>query len=150
MKKKRNPIYRVNDEFTKNFRCGQHMNDWKWDGYELMRRVEEWAKKRPKDVFVAGIDDTYFSSSSLVLVLHRTGKRLWGISCYVLTQCDGIPPKEFFMYPGHAKTLRMALSVAEKFEAYWPTERSKKYKTMMKKALKGKVMNVFGSKVLYF
>jgi len=83
---------------------------WKWSGYELMERIYKWAKKYPEDVIICGIDDTHFASSDIVFVLHRIKRRLWGTSCYVITQCDGIPPKEFFMYPGHREGIQEALA----------------------------------------
>lgn len=89
---------------------------WKYEGYELMERIGRWAKKYPKDVFVCGIDDTVFTSSDIVFILHRIKRKLWGTSVVVITQCDNLPPKEFFMYPGHRAGIQMALAQMAKLK----------------------------------
>jgi len=83
---------------------------WKWSGYDLMSRVEKWAEKYPEDVYVCYCDDTHFTGSRIFLILHRPGpRRIWGTSAVAVTQCDGLPPKEFFLYPGHMKGIHEAL-----------------------------------------
>lgn len=90
---------------------GREYTGWKYTGYDLMSRVERWAKKYPKDVYISGIDDTHFASSDLVFILHRPSpRRIWGTTCVVITQLDGVPPKEFFMYPGHRQGIQEALA----------------------------------------
>lgn len=124
---------KIADEFDKKFRIQQEVvfkgydnktfrskeaTSWKWEGYELIRRVEKWATKYPKDVFVCSIDDTHFSSSVIVFILHRpTRRKLWGTSVIVLTQCDNKPPKEFFMYPSHREGIQEALAAMAKYKA---------------------------------
>lgn len=92
---------------------------WKYGGYDLMTRIRKWAKKYPKDVIVCGIDDSYNASSDLVFILHRIGKRLWGTTCYTVTQCDGQPPNEWFMYPGHRKGIQGALQAMAGFKGFY-------------------------------
>lgn len=90
---------------------------WKYKGHDFMVRIRKWAKKYPKDVLICGVDDTHFTNSMIVFILHRPSPRkLWGTSCVVITQCDGIPPKEFFMYPGHRKGIQEALSQMAKYK----------------------------------
>ena len=104
----------------KVYKNNREANGWKWLGYELMSRVRKWAKKYPEDVFICGIDDTYFSSSDIVFILHRPSPRKnWGTDVIVLTQCDGLPPKEFFMYPGHAAGIREALGKIGKLKSLY-------------------------------
>ncbi len=108
-------------EFAKKFErpYNQKMKDpwrdcWKYHGYDLMTRIRRWAKKHPKDVICLGCDDDYHASSDIFLILHRVKRRLWGTSVVVVTQCDGIPPKKFFLYPGHAHGLAVALRTLER------------------------------------
>lgn len=87
---------------------------WKYAGYKLMQEVEKFAEKYPKDIEVVNIDDSCHASSSLVLIHHipTTGPdkgKNWGTTAIVVTQCDGQPPCEFFMYPGHQKSFISAL-----------------------------------------
>jgi len=113
-------MHRVYHDFTRRFLVKDgdgNYSVWKWTGYELMERVDKWAKKHPKDVITCGIDDTHHACSDLVFILHRVKRRLWGTSCVVLTQCDGIPPKEYFMYPGHRAGIQEALA---KMATYGP------------------------------
>lgn len=109
---KANKVWR---EFVKKFRDG---GAWNWEGAELQSRVEQWAEKYPDDVMVHGIDDSHFCSSDIVFVLHRVKKRLWGTTCVVITQCDGQPPCEFFMYPGHRFGIQNALVKMSKLKPW--------------------------------
>lgn len=146
-KAKRERIYLVNDDFNRRFRCGRNNDGWRWTGWDLIKRVEKWAEKYPKDVYIAGCDDTYHTTSNIVLVLHRTGRRLWGTTVYVLTQCDGLPPKEFFLYSGHAHDLERALRVIRRFEPYYRADRTPKVKAIWRNLVKGKFGRYFGAKV---
>jgi hypothetical protein len=107
-------MHKVNWEFGKKF-----MNKdgkWKYKSYDLMTRVRKWAEKHPKDVIVCRIDDSYNAGSDLVFVLHRIGRTLWGTTCYTITQCDGQPPNEWFMYPSHRKGIQKALAEMAKYK----------------------------------
>lgn len=110
-------MHRVYKEFRTEFRA-EPGGRWNWTGYELMERIEEWAKKHPRDVLVMGIDDGTFSSSTLAFILHRDGGRLWGTSVVGVTQNDGQPPFEYFMYPGHAHVILLALRAMESFRPW--------------------------------
>lgn len=93
---------------------------WRYKGHDFMARVRNWAKKYPKDVLICGIDDNYFASSIIVFILHRPSpKKLWGTTAIVITQCDGIPPKEFFMYPGHRNGIQEALAQMAKYKSIY-------------------------------
>jgi hypothetical protein len=69
-----------------------------------MQAVKQWAKRR-HDVHVLGTDDSYFASSSLVLVEHKTERQFMGITVVFIPQCAPGPPTEFFLYPCHMEPL---------------------------------------------
>ena len=92
---------------------------WKWKSYDLMQRIEKWAEKYPKDVQVCRIDDSFFASSSLVMITHRVGNKIFGTSIVVVTQCDGQPPCEFFVYPSHREGIQEALAKISKFKSIY-------------------------------
>jgi hypothetical protein len=112
--------HRAHDDFLKRFRfyVNGSWGSFKYEGAELLDKVHDWAAKWPLDVALCGIDDSWHSSSDVVLILHRKGTRLWGTTCYVLTQCDGQKPVEFFLYPGHAHGLMEALQVIRTFKPF--------------------------------
>lgn len=84
---------------------------WQLSGYEFMQAVEKWSIKYPDRVYCVPCDDTYFSNSLLVLITHEVPGRHWmGITVVAISQCDGLPPKEFFLYPNHAEFLMRALT----------------------------------------
>lgn len=87
---------------------------WRWIGYELMTRVEKWAKRYPEDVRITGIDDDHFASSMLVLVEHRLRDQYMGTSVVVIPQCTGEAPIVFFMYPGHRNALAKTLNAIDR------------------------------------
>lgn len=94
-------------DFVKCFKTKD--NVYRWIGYPLMERVEKWAEKYPGDVRVVGIDDSFFSTSDLVLVEHRTDRTYTGTTAVVIPQCSGEAPIEFFLYPRHRTGLLGAL-----------------------------------------
>jgi len=102
------PIHKVWHEFSRRFKDGQ--DSYRYVGFDLMVRAERWAKKHPKDVRVVGIDDSYFASSLLVLVEHKTTRSYMGTTVVVIPQCTGEKPLEFFLYPGHRSALLDALT----------------------------------------
>lgn len=79
---------------------------WKYDGWEMMKRVRR-LEGRPgwEGLHVLSCDDTYHASSSIVLIEHRDGRYYWGTTVLVVTQCDGQPLKEFFLYGSHLEAL---------------------------------------------
>jgi hypothetical protein len=106
-------VHKVWHEFQRKFKPVNALGNHEWDdrvpAYDLMERIEKWAKKYPKDVFCLGVDDSHFASSLLVLIEHRTENDYMGTSAVVISQCSGAPPAEFFMYPGHRDALIAAL-----------------------------------------
>jgi len=102
-------IHRVWHNFVRRFR-EKESGAWKYtDNADLQERVEKWAERYPKDVRIVGCDDSYFSTSLLVLVEHQTAKSYMGTTVVFLSQCSGDPPAEFFLYPGHTQALLEAL-----------------------------------------
>ena len=84
-------------------------DDWKYRGYDLMKRVKTWAKKYPDDVTITGCDDAVFAGSDLVLIEHRSDKLYMGTSVVYIPQCTSENPIQFFLYPGHRFALIAAL-----------------------------------------
>jgi hypothetical protein len=100
------PEHKVWHEFARKFKKN---NAYLWIGANLMDRVERWATKYPNDVRIVNVDDSYFSSSILVLVEHRATMKYMGTSVVVIPQCSGESPIEFFLYPQHRRNLVKAL-----------------------------------------
>lgn len=74
---------------------------YRYKGYQLMQMAERWAKKQPKGfVHLVDIDDSYHSSSLLVIIEHKATKSYMGTTMVVVPQ-NGvhIEPSEFFLYP---------------------------------------------------
>lgn len=86
---------------------------WKWKGYELMDRVEEWAKKHP-EVTIAHVDDDYFAGSDVVFIPHKSEKKFMGTTVLYIPQLTGEDPISFFMYPGHARSMLRGIENAIK------------------------------------
>lgn len=116
-------MHKVNRDFYRTFvekgRTGGPIQ-WKWTGWELMHRIDEWAKKHPKDVLRGGCDDSHHTSSDLIFILHRVGRRLWGTTVYYIPQVDGQTPVEFFLYPSQAFGL---VRLLKKLETYAPWDK---------------------------
>jgi hypothetical protein len=93
----------------------QH-SPWKWTAYELMERVEKWAKKNPT-VTYARCDDNHFASSDLVFIPHQNKKEYMGSTVVFLAQCDGQSPATFFLYPSHVDSVMSALNKLKELEA---------------------------------
>ena len=101
----------VAHDFQRRFIKGQFgtPDAWKYIGYDLMKRVERWAKKYPEEVTIVGCDDAYFAGSTIVLIEHRTEKSYMGTSMYYIPQCTGEAPTQLFLYPWHRTNLIAAL-----------------------------------------
>jgi len=135
-------MHKVNWDFCRHFidkhRIGNPTASpiaWKWTGWDLMHRIDEWAKKYPKDVFRGGCDDSHHTSSDLVFILHRVGKRLWGTTVYYIPQVDGQTPVELFLYPSHAFGL---IRLLKKFESYAPWDKVQAlFRSFHRKSKKG-------------
>lgn len=95
-------------------------------GYDLMEAADAFAEQHPDRVFLSRIDDTVFSSSTLMLLtnegLDQNGDpEFFGVSAYVIPQNSG-EPQEFFMYPQHIEELIANLqSIREKMVEYKET-----------------------------
>ena len=101
-------------KFAKRFGCsGDSANRFKYKGYDLMERVERFAKKNPT-VRIAWVDDSYFSGSMIVFVPHECKEEYWGTTAVLIPQCSGEPPTEFFLYPGHVRELIQVLKGLDK------------------------------------
>jgi hypothetical protein len=125
--KPENDVHRVYHEFCKKFykfhKTGeseflgkmfpQGESKPRWTGYALDQRVEKWAEKYPDDVRMVRVDDDYFSSSSLVLIEHKTKKKYMGTTVVFIPQCAPDPIATFFLYPSHRRGLVEALAAIE-------------------------------------
>ena len=81
---------------------------FKWSGYELMERLERFAKRNP-GVVALGCDDHYHASSTVCIIPHRSRTKYWGSTVVIAPQLGIFPATEFFLYPGHAAELARAL-----------------------------------------
>mgnify|MGYP001585093385 CR=1 FL=1 len=72
-------IHRVWHSFAKEF-----MEDYfkfKYQGYDMMKRVAKWARTQPKGfVHIVYCDDSYHASSNLVLIEHKRSDKYMGTS----------------------------------------------------------------------
>ncbi len=84
------------------------------NGYPLMVAAEKFAAEHPEHCSLCSIDDSYFASSSILVIHHGTGDNFMGSSWFVLTQLDGQPMCEFFTYSGHARTILEAVKIIGK------------------------------------
>lgn len=99
-------VHKVAHEYDRRFKG--------LSGYELIVKVERWAKKYPDDVRLVSVDDSHFAGSLLVLIEHRTKTQYMGTSAIIIPQCTGEAPIQFFLYPGHRRELMRALASIEK------------------------------------
>ena len=113
-------VHTVWHEFSRRFKTKDGFK-YKKKGYDLMVAVERWQKRHLKDVRIVGVDDSYFASSYLVLVEHKTARQYMGTTVVVVPQCTGEDPLEFFLYPSHRKGLIEALLGIR--AAAWPIEK---------------------------
>jgi len=86
---------------------------FKYKGYDLMERVERFAKKHPT-VKIAHVDDSYFSSSYIAFFPHECKDEYWGTTALLIPQCSGEPATAFFLYPGHVDGLIKVLQEIQK------------------------------------
>ncbi len=99
-------VHKVWHEFQRRFKKD---DVYRSIGFDLMVRVEKWAKKHPREVRCLHIDDSYFANSLLLLVEHRHARGYMGTTAVVIPQCTGEKPIEFFLYPGDRDALIVAL-----------------------------------------
>lgn len=104
-------VHKVAHRFRELFKIEPWGPDakWKYKGYDLMVRVERWAKRqRPGMVRIVGCDDDVHAGAIMVFIEHKGEGRYMGTSVIVISQFE--PPYEFFLYPGHTKALQKALA----------------------------------------
>lgn len=117
-------LHRVWHDFCKRFIPDQK---WKYIGYDLMVKVNRWARKYPQDVKITRCDDNVHAGSDIVYINHRVDNKKWfGTTVVVIPQCTGEEPMRFFLYPQHHKEMVKALSVigqtAGKCKKGWSTD----------------------------
>ena len=100
-------IHTTYHDFTKHFKDN---NKFKYNGWDMMVKLEKWAQHFPKDVALCRIDDSFHASSTLGLISHKDSGEYWGTTVVVVTQCDGQNPCEFFLYPENARELIKGLA----------------------------------------
>jgi len=81
--------------------------DFPKQGYELLKPLSEWAKRK-KGVIDIHTDDAWFSGSSVYLIPHEDKYDYMGTTMLSVPQHSG-PPAEMFLYPYHAEELLKAL-----------------------------------------
>lgn len=96
-------VHRVWYSFIRNFKI-KGKEQFKFTGYELITKVEKWAKNHKNDVILCACDDSHFMDSLLCLVDHKTKNSYMGTTMVYIPQ-NGIGTSEAFLYPGHAKGL---------------------------------------------
>lgn len=77
---------------------------------QLDAKIEKLSKLYPNDIFTAGCDDAYHSTSSLWFILHRDGRQFMGTTVLFISQCDSQVPTTFFLYPGHVDGVQAVLA----------------------------------------
>lgn len=100
--------HRIWRDFTSRF---LHDDNWKYTGWELMKRVEKWAPKHPT-VKVTSCDDDLFASSIIVLIPHCTAYKYFGTTMISIPQLSG-DPCIMFLYPEHVRGLQSTLGDME-------------------------------------
>ena len=92
--------------------CAEFIDNsgWRWKSFELMDRIEEWAKSWPDGAVSAECDDTLFTSSVVWLVStgRHFGKNGTVVAVFV-PQCTGADPATIVLHPDHRDGLIAAL-----------------------------------------
>ena len=110
-------VHRVYHRFCRIFGDGLTI-PWKYKGYEMMKRVQRWAKYYPDDVQILRCDDNHYCGSDLILIKHKSKgsadkpPQYHGITVVYIPQCSGEDPVEFFLYPDHQIELEKALKAS--------------------------------------
>lgn len=91
---------------------------WKLTDGFLIDEIQEWGKEFPEKVQLIHVDDSYHSSSLLVLIESKNEKKFMGTTVYFIPQNAPLgPPSPFFLYPGASFALAAALT-KNNLEAY--------------------------------
>ena len=110
-------LHKIAHEYSRKFE--------KYVGYELMKRVRSWAVKHPSVKLVV-VDDSFFTSSLLVLIPHENEYDYMGTTVVFIPQ-NGVPV-EFFLYERHLQNLQLALKAISKLHL---KKRKKKEKDLI-------------------
>jgi hypothetical protein len=107
-------MHKLIHTFQRMFLNRESDNDWKWQGWELMKRIERAEKGPLKGIQLLRCDDNYHASSMLAVIPHevRIDGRLdeyWGTTIVYVSQCSGEPPVRLFLYDSHARPLHTLL-----------------------------------------
>lgn len=89
-------MFTVLHEFGLRFK--NQDGSWKYRGYDLMQRIERWAKRYPDRVHLAETDDSHHMSSFLCIIECATKDKWMGLTVYSIPQ-NGVELDEFFLYP---------------------------------------------------
>lgn len=72
--------------------------------------IESFEDQYPEWIQTCTVDDAHHCSSTLCFVRHGTGENFMGYSVVHLPQCSGREGAQFFLYPGHLKSLWRTVS----------------------------------------
>ncbi|MDP3771072.1 MAG: hypothetical protein Q8R16_02120 [bacterium] len=118
-------MFRPSREFDRRFRT-KDGSKWRYTGYDLMVRVERWAKRHPDRVKIVGCDDNHHASSILCVIERSTAAYWMGLDVVVIPQHGGTP-QEFFLYPNAADALETMLRASRRKRL--PIERLQRART---------------------
>lgn len=104
-------IHKVYHSFCNEL--GSDFDGYKYEGYELMCKAQEWAKKFPNDVHIVGCDDDVHAGAVLLLIEHKSDRGYWGTTVVLMEQFKP-KPCQFFLYPDHQKELSKVLKAISK------------------------------------
>jgi len=103
-------LHKVWHKFRKEF-FDEKAYKWKYTGYDLMCKVEAYAR-RNKSIVITRCDDAMHMGADLVLIPHRNAEGYWGTTVMYISQAD-IQPTEFFLYPNYETGLCKGLTEAK-------------------------------------
>jgi hypothetical protein len=107
-------VHKCYHEFLRRFCEKDDDAVFKYKGYDLMQRVERWAKRWSHDVQLVHCDDDYHAGSLLVLIQHQQPHDYMGCTVVFIPQCTGEAPIRFFLYNDDRDSLIKALDVVRK------------------------------------
>jgi hypothetical protein len=80
-------------------------------GYKLQEVAEKYAKRYPKEVFIATCDDSYFTGSRIIII---PVKKMGANMVYIPQNDQCGKPVDLFLYPYHLDSLLKGLQKAKK------------------------------------
>lgn len=98
--------------------CSSHyqLESPKYFGYQLINKVEKWAKKYPNDVQILYCDDSSFAGSIIVFIECKDKEIYHGINVVCIPQCTGEKPLSMFFYKQHSDLLEKLLKNVKKHQ----------------------------------